>query len=436
LEHKAILKNILYKMTAAVGICALAACASDNPTEIGGSLLENGDLVTFEVQLPASSFLVLDSAFSGYANAPDANFAIIANKYEGARDANQLLRFSLLPSVISVRTTATTFSPDSAPHFYQGRLVLHFDTAISVVSRPTHLSLYRTAEAWDGSATWLNRVDSATVKTPWTTPGGTRGIKVDTATWSAADSAAFTVDSATLALWNDSTNAARGAIVVADDNGSFVRVVGSVLHVSTHSRLQPDTVVNLDLVPSIRTFVFNPTLPSASASVLVGGIPAFRTVLQLRTDLSTLSFPCGGVAAPAGCTVKLDSVHLSVAQLLLKPVRPPAGFAPEDSMVFEARYIAPSANVPLLRAPLGNHIGFSSVLAASLLTTPSASDRVKVDITPFVQHQTNPDVTAANQTPPYIALLQIPEPTTFGLAAFDPNIVLRLVLTANIERKP
>ena len=430
------MKKFVRNFAVALGIGALAACTTDAPTDVGGSLLSSGDLVTFEVELPASEFMAFDSSFSGYATAFNAGYGVIANNYDGGRDAHTLMQFSLPPSLFAIRTTGTTIVVDSFPHFYSATMVLHLDTLMPTpaITHGSRIALYRTAEPWDPSTTWTDRVDTANVKLPWTTPGGTVGAKVDTVTWAAGDSVMLHVDSATLAEWTDSTNKSRGALLVSETPGSIVHVIGTALHVKTHSTLNADTVIDLDLVPVYRTYLENPSLPSPSTTIRIGGTPAWRTVMRLRDDIAGVTYPCPN--GQAGCTVTVDSVHLSLAQLLLKPVRPPTGFAPEDSVLVEVRTLAPSTVVPLSRSPLGSHIGYSAVLSPTLFTSPAASDVVKVDITGLMRNLSNPNVKAADRIPPLIALLQVPEAQTFGLTQFDPNVTLRLVLTANITRQP
>lgn len=417
----------------ALSFFVLTACATDSPTEVGGSLLPSGDVVTFEVLLPASAFLVYDTSFSGYAKPANNAWTVLAKKFENTLDANTLIRFSLPPKTISVRTTGTTVAVDSAPKFFAGQLVVKFDTTVSKGTKPVALRLFRTAEVWDESATWTNRVDSGSVHLPWTTPGGTRSASIDTATWAAGDSAVFRVDSATLALWSDSANLARGALITSETNETRLRVVATNLHVSAHSSLRADTVVAVDLVPTQRTFVFNPTLSTPYTGIRVGGLPAWRAILKLNKDFIGKTYPCS--TGSTTCTVKLDSAHLSAAQVLLRPATPPPGFSLEDSTVIDARTLLPADVVPLERSGLGSHISYSGTLRPARFTTPVANDYVKFDITGMLRNMANAEVPAANQLPPYLTLVELPEGGTFGVMNFDSNPVLRIVLTSTVEKK-
>lgn len=426
--------NYKYAIAFAAALFA-SACSTDAPTEVGDALITTGNVVTFEVILPASSFLQSDSAFTGYTKPSDANFTLLARKYGNTVDANSLFRFSLPPTTVIVRNvTMNTAQTDSAPRYFSGLMVLKFDTLTSPGAKPVLLRAFRTIEEWNESATWTNRIDTGTVHLPWSTPGGSRGVQIDTATWVAGDSVVFRVDSQTIATWRDTTNKARGAIVVAETNCARMRVLATAVHLSVHSTLRPDTVIAADVVPAIRTFVFNPQ-PAPTADLRVGGTPAWRSVLKLRPDLTSITVPCPGNVV--GCVVALDSVHINSAQLLLKPKPSPAGFSLEDTSFIEVRPLATSTTVPLERSPVGGNVGLSKALAPGAFDNPVLGDFVRIDITPFFEHLTNTKLTAADRAllATALSLIQIPEPGTFGFMAFDQSPSLRLVLTAAVARQ-
>ena len=421
--------NLIKRFVPFAAALALCACVQEEPTSIGDVLLGGGEFVSVEVTLPASQFLLQDTSFSGYSKPAAANFVTVANKFENVVDANGLMRFSTYVSTISVRNAAGVIVADSAPKFTFGRMVVKFDT-ISTNTKPTRLRLYRTAQ-FDISATWTDRVDTVGSKLPWQTPGGTRGASIDTATWAGTDSVVFTVDSATLRMWNDTTNKTRGVLIVSETPNSRVRIQSTVVHVNAQSSIRPDTAVTIDIVPSIRTFLINPTLPASSPDIRVGGVPSWRSILRLRPDLGTLKFPCNN--GQAACTIALDSAHLTQAQLILKSARSPLGFLPEDTMFIEARSVVLSNAIPLERTPTGSQIGVSSHIAPSLFAL-NGSGEVKINVTGFMRNLVNADAVVANKLLPYIALIQIPDASTQGFAVFDSAPVLRIVLTAALEK--
>jgi hypothetical protein len=65
-------------LVCALAVFSLTACTEDTPTELGDDVLSGADLVTFEVVLPAASFLEFDTSFTGYADAEDAIFGYVA----------------------------------------------------------------------------------------------------------------------------------------------------------------------------------------------------------------------------------------------------------------------------------------------------------------------------------------------------------------------
>ena len=422
---------MIRKVFALALVLIAAACTEENPTDVGDALLPSGDVLTFEVVLPASEFLLQDSSFSGYNKAIDAPFGVIARSFENVFDANTLVRFSLLPRTISVRTTGTTVVTDSAPSFGSGLMIVKLDT-VGTPTRPMKLSLYHTAEEWDVTATWPLRIDTISREVPWTTPGGTRGAQIDTATWTSGDSVIFHVDSATIAMWNDSTNRARGVILVSNTENSRARMLSSTVLVDARSSLRPDTLLTVSLVPTIRTFVSNPTLSSPFGGIRVGGIPTWRAFLRFREDLGSRVIPCGN--GLPGCTVRLDSVHINRAQLLLRPAVTPAGFVPEDSIYVEARPIL-TGPVPLERSPIGTFVGTvrTSLIAPSLFRAPAATDQVALDVTSFIAHRFDESVTEGNRLPFILSLLQLAETGTVGFATFDSAPMLRLIMTTTTE---
>lgn len=409
------------------------ACITENPTDVGDALLAGDNVLTFELLLPASEFLENDTSFSGYEHPREANYRVVANKFETVLDANALYRFSNAPSVLQVRTTGTTVASDSSPRYFSGRVVVKFDTTASS-ARPVRFRLYHTAQEWDPSATWTNRVDTTNTRLPWTTPGGTRGAQIDSAvTWSAGDSIVFTVDSTSLAQWNDSTNRGRGALLVSETPGSRVRVVTTTLRAAARSSIRSDTVINVDLPAVASTFLLDPTLATPHSGIRVGGLPAWRSFLRLRSDLRTRRFACTG--GPAGCSVSLDSAHINIAELMLAPSPSPLGFMPEDTVIVDARSIVTSNAVPLERSPVQKVFARSGLIAPNVFRAPASTDVVRLNITTFIMHQLEDAITSGNRIPPVLALMQIPEGSTQGFMSFASTPTLRLVVTTSLERR-
>lgn len=413
-----------------------AACTDEAPTDVGDALLPAGEVRTFEVVLDPAAFATFDTTFSGYTDLEDASWLTVANQFGGVVDAHALIRFAQPPATVSVRGTSGSVT-DSFPRYFEGRLVLRVDTLRSQ-EPPVRLHAFRTGEAWDQSATWTLRVDTGNVELPWTTPGGTPGASIDSATWAAGDSVVLHVDSATLAAWRDTANAARGALIVAETPDSRIRINGAVLRVSAHSSIQQDTVLNFDVSPIITRFIFNPPPPPPGSQLRVGGVPSWRTMIGIRDDLGDLTFACPGVA---GCQVRLSEAHIARAELLLQPVSAPAGFIPEDTTFLQVRTLLTSPSVPLQRSPVGGDIcggGARCLLSGEappqLFAQPPGSKPVAYDVTNYIVALVDEDVADTNRPPLALTVLIPNEPVTFGFATFAPGPRLRLVLTANVER--
>lgn len=432
----------MFRKSLRAAICALAvfsltACTEDTPTELGDDVLSGGDLITFEVVLPAASFLELDTSFTGYADAEAAPFGYVARIKDGAAlalQSNQLYRFSLPPRVVVVRNTTTNaLQADSAPVYFAGQLVLKLDTIVTPGVTPARFALHRTAEEWDGSATWDLRVDTGAVELPWQTPGGTRGLQIDTASLVGGDSIVFDVDSATIAMWRDTADVTRGALITAETDGGAVRILSSTVRLSARSAIRPDTTLTFSIVPTHRTFIFNPVPPKSATQLRVGGLPAWRSILRLKQNLGTLTFPCPGTTT--SCTINLDSANITLAELLLKPSKPPAGYMPEDTVFVDVRGLTLSPLIPLERSPIGNRVAISSAIGPQQFANPSATDIVRINITQFIAHLTG-DLEEEDKLPPILTLMALPEPSTFGFVAFEPGPSLRLILTTTARSTP
>ena len=420
---------------------ALGACADEDPASIGGPLLPGGAVQTIELTLDAADFLVADTTASGFSRASDTDRAIVARDAGGVLDANALYRFPQLPSAVTYITTTDSVRQDTMPSFIGGRVVIKLDTLSVQGGSPLRFSLYRINEAWDPrTATWDLRTDTLNFRQEWTEPGGTRGELLDTATWSAGsgDSIAFQVDSLTLAIWDDTTNAGRGAMLVAETPGTRVRLSLPVIRLSARPSARPDTVVTVTANTAAWTFVFDPP-PAPGPELRVGGIPAWRSFLRFRDVLGEIQV--GHCDVAGGPCVKLSDATINYAALLLTPVPASPAYLPIDSVFVDARPVFETPLVPLSRAPL------SSVLAgrtfdpipASAFALPGAPV-VELAITSFVANLLSPpDDDDALDAPDLLALLAAPpESRNFGYAAFASRMAagaprLRLIVTFSSE---
>ncbi|HSL72289.1 MAG TPA: hypothetical protein VK864_18715 [Longimicrobiales bacterium] len=418
----------------------LAACTQEVPTDIGGSLLPSGGVRTFEVILEPEQFLVFDTAFSGYADAFDARFLVIARDFEGVLDANTLIRFGQKPVSIQVRDSAGAVRTDTLPKFAGGDLVIRIDTLRS--RGAAEVSVYFTTEPWDASsATWTTRIDTGSVTLPWQTPGGTRGARIGSVPWTAGeDTLIIALDSATVFALTNVADTTRGTVFTIDNTsvpaGAQLRIAGASLRLPARSTLRPDTTVQVNVEPISTTFIFTPDPPLLGTTPRVSGVPAWRTVLSVIDGLEDLMLPCPD--GTAGCTFRLGDATLNLADLLLRPTGSPPGFSPEDSIRVQAHPLLVLQNVPLSRSPVGVAVGGSRdaiprTRFSNADNGPEAAVSVTQLIGPVLADTTSPG--SAQRPSRFIALLTNPETFSFGFGTFREGPRLRLILTVQSEER-
>jgi hypothetical protein len=410
-------------------VIALGACGEELPTEIGAGLLPDGGVRTVELILEPGRFLVADTSFSGFGAPAGVQFTVLANDFDGVLDANVLARFPMVPAAITVRDTAGSGTrPDTVPILDAGRLVVRIDTARSTPSTlGATLRLYRGVEWWDReTANWTLRVDSPAVQRPWAQPGGTRGALVAESVWAGGDSVIFNVDTLTLRAWADTADPGRGAILVSETPGSRVISPGIALQLDFRSTLHVDTVVTVTQDIGSRTFVFDPPPATSAGHARVGGVPGWRTFMELLPRLDTITVPCPG---QPGCTMALRDASISRAALLLERAPSPPGYVLDDSLRIAAATVLVTEGVPLIRSPLGQTVGLSRQVERPAERTGTA----EVVITELVRRLALAPEAGVARESPYVALLALTDGLTFGNAAFAPGARLRLILSVGQE---
>src|SRR5262245_53834870 len=421
----------------------LSACTEEDPTDIGGVILPEGEVATFEVILEPSQFLTFDTAFSGYLEAGHSLFVQVMRDFEGVTDANGLYHFGFLERKITVRDTSGAAREDTLPRIPDGYLLLRLD---SMASRgAATFGAYQTTQEWHaGSADWTMRIDTGNVHLPWTTPGGTRGALLGTAQWrpgTGVDSLMIPLDSIKIKALTDTANHARGLLLTLDQAtgtaGASLRVNEVVLRVNAKSNIRPDTTVVLTVgVNADFTFVFSPSPPTNVAGTLrVSGVPSWRCMLGVIDNLGGLTVPCPGTS----CTVRLRDAHVNIAELLLQPTGSPAGFSPEDSVQIVAQTMLDIPGVPLSRSALGGRGDDQrrrSPIPAQRFTNADAGPPFKLPITPYIGALVRDTATESTQrVPRRLALLGVPQAGSFGFANFRAGPRLRLVLTISTEQQ-
>lgn len=427
-----------------VGLLGAAACGEESPTNIGGSLLPGPSVETFEVILDPSDYLVSDTSFSGYVEAAQAvatfGYLILANDFDGGLNARALAEFNNIPDSISVIDSAGTQRRDTLPEFIGGELVIVMDTLRSSPA-PVTVEAFRATQSWDASsANWTMRFDTGGAQVPWSEPGGAPGALAGTGTWTVADTLRIPIDLETIEAWRDTTNVP--GVVLVPGAGSRLRTSSDLeLRLDARSSIV-DTVVTVTADPPTNSiFIFDPPVPREVSDVRVSGVPSWRSFLRLRHRLDTLTVACPGTPDPPGCRLALSDVSISYAALLLEPVPPPAGFAPEGDLQLGAEPLLVDPLIPIERSPLGGlarSMFMPEPLPASRFIDP-AEGPVELMITPFVSQLTRDSADIEDPPAPNLALLPVginvngqvvrAEGIGFGFATFASRPRLRLLLT-------
>ena len=415
--------------------CVLAACGTEAPLDIGSDLSPI-DVESFEVELPADVFISQYHNFAGYVPPREVGYGIIATDYDGELDVRSIARFVTPPSTIMYARGGATYT-DSTPTYPGARVVIVSDTARSG-SEDVVLNVYRSAEAWDPlTVSWTMRVDSVGERSPWSQPGGTLGELVAQIVYNpqVEDSVVVDVDSATIAMWTDTTDNSRGLIFVAESAGARIRIREMRLQLDVRPGMHPDTTIQV-VTPVFRaSFMINVDQPQPNA-FQVGGVPAWRTYIELAERLDTLTV-CGG--SPEQCH-RLADLRINYASLVLTPTSSRTGMAPEDTVQVQARSVSITDLIPLERSPLRERLtpGHMPTIPAApgLFKTGGGGGRVEIPMTTYISELTRSDGESADDQ--YIALLAVPEGGLFGHAAFHAEGEfaprLRLIVSSTKER--
>ena len=416
--------RFLTGLLAALALAA-AACSDETPTLTGDDPFPSGSIsITREVILPAGRFFRTLGSFSGYTDAGDASFLVVANQFAGELNAHGLARFRGFPRTVTYLRSGVTRT-DSAFAYLDSRLVLGVDTT-ATAGRPFTVQVWEAAQRWDAeSATWTLAVDSGSVETPWTEPGGTRGALLGQATYPAAggDSLVITLPAAAVRRLADTLS--NGVVLTVAETGARVEFSDMLLRavVRPDSAIPDTTIIFTAASAADRITVYTPEQPDPPAgTIAVGGIRSARTLLEL--DLEQTVPGCGpGETCP---DVPLTSVQLNQVAILLRPVAVPRGFQALNRVPVALRLV----DEPELGrvAPIGqtlldsDEVGFAR--GDTLLVLP-------------VTALTNTQVTN-DSLPHTVALVSeiegVDSPPTFGVAFFDPEARLRIVYTLPARR--
>ncbi len=397
---------------AALGLLmvVVVSCTEEGLTGVGADLMGPG-VRTFEVTLDASRFLVRDTAFDRIGTLNDAVFHMAAHQFEGVLDARTLL--SLRRPLTVSYTMDDEARTDTIAALVGGTLTLVVDTIASGPG-PIDLEVLQVTEEWHReSATWTVRLDTADLRETWATPGGSPGPVLGGGTWTSGDTLRILMDSAAVAVWDDTAAARVGGLVrvASPDTRIFFEEMSFEFDVTP---MDVDTVVTAGSLVSNKIILTPEQDAEPAPGVLrVGGLPAWRSMLRFQA-LDDAEIPCGP-GEPADCTIPVRDVTINKASLVLHPVL--AGpRRVEQPMYIEGRAVLQGPGVTLVRAPLTPPIGTSTdPIMPSLFVAPAPDSPVQVPITGYVRSHADPDEQAV---PLWLALTALGERGQFGYAAF------------------
>jgi hypothetical protein len=396
---------------AASGI--VTGCGEEGPTGVGSDLLGPG-VRTFGVVVEAGEFLVADTAFDQIGTLDDAAFRLAAHEFEGDLEARTLLSILRPETVTYTPGEGQSAVTDTIAVLLGGRLTLVVDT-LATEGAPVTVELLQVTEEWDrATAAWETRIGTAEETQAWSTPGGTTGPVLASAVWESGDTLRIPLDSAAVAVWDDSTAARIGGLVRTTSPGSRLFIAGAFFEFDVLP-MEADTVLQAGGVLESKV-ILTPEMHDHEVGTLrVGGLPAWRSALRFR-HLDSLPIPCGP-GQPAGCTLRLGDVTINQASLLLSPL--PAGPRRlERDLLVEGRAVLGAPGIPLVRSPLSGPLGPpSDTLRAAMFVTPEPdAPDVRLPVTGFVRTHVSPDTAAFR--PDWLAITALGERGTFGYAVF------------------
>lgn len=423
-------------MAMLLGLVALGAvaCSEQLPTGVDEDLLPDAP-VTLEVRLSWEQFASNLQVFGGYGSPQDLGAVVVAHDYAGELEARALVRFTPMPTTVTVTDSAGTQRTDDQLTLIGGRLVAFLDTIQSVSEGPVTLEVGTTQEKWDPrSVSWGFAVDTVGEQRAWAEEGAGPVSTFATAVWNPAegDSAVFVLDSAQVEMLRDTSEVNQGIRISVVTGGVRLKLNSVLLRGSVIPSVRPDTVADVTSGRRSYTFVYSPSPDAEPEGIRIGGAPAWRTVLDLNLPVA-LSGPAA-LCAAVQCPVTLTPDQVSYAALVLKGRHGSAAFQPSDSVGVDIRPVFDRSAMP--KAPLGpSLLGTLGKRVAPELFGEVEGQEVELPITNFVRALVAGDSVRGFPPPNSLALLSAFEPSSLTFASFfgpgSPQApVLKLIITA------
>ena len=416
-------------------------CGDLTPTSTDSSLLPVVP-TTVEVRLPYSVFGADLQAIGGFGKEADLNTSLVAGEHQGVLNARAWARFAQFPTSASVADSNGVVVTDTMLTYVGGRVTAFIDTTTAVYGEPPVLAAAALTEAWDPrSVTWMNAVDSVADVQPWSAPGGGAMNMLDAVVWDPAegDTVVFTVDSAAVNAWADTTDGSRGLLISTGDAG--VRLEFSLLSLNLDIRpsANRDTLLQRTIGVTARSFIYDPPPPDPQGEIRIGGTPSWRSMFRIALP-DTLRGPeelCDAV----GCPFELRAESVNFAALVLSSATSPPGFQPDDTLALDARAALSPDNLP--KSPLGGSLLATSFVGLAGASVPpeffgdDPEGELTVGITGFVQDLLRGETLAGDPAPTAISMLSVFEPLSLDLMTFagpgdEREPFLRVILTTRV----
>lgn len=402
-----------------LGVLCLAGCEEDDPTGISPGLIPISPL-TISVEIPWETVGTEARLFDDFGRTSQAGQIVLATAFEGALTSRALARIGAFDNNVSVPDSTGEIGSTSIV-IVGGRVVTRLDTA-GVEPGGLTFRGSRTVTEWDPeTATWALAVDSLGDQRPWAEPGAGASIPFGTSSWDIedGDSVSIEVDSATVEALVDTLDPARGVMLELLEDGERIQALGIQLVIQGRPLSNPDTVVEAVVGAQGTTFVYDPRPApgdGGAEALLVGGVPAWRTVLGLQIPTVVNGPP--ELCAVASCPFTLDPDRINQASLVLTSREAGPGFTPRDSVAFDVRSVLAPDRLP--KSPLGATllVGRRPRAGPSAFTGEGGTE-VELPITSFVRDQLRDSTATGGEPATTLSVLAAPEALFFDLAWFD-----------------
>lgn len=421
----------------AAAILALSGCGDELPTAAEESLLPV-EVRSVELLLPFDAFVRDHRVVGGFGSPADVGFGLLADAFGDGLGARTLARFGSPPEAVTVvdpdtRETAV----DSSLTYVGGRLVVRVDTAASTIpDEGVALSAGLPPRIWDeGTATWTLAADTVAGSEAWPEPGGGPVAEAGSAPFlpGDADTVGIALDSAAVAPLVDTARAGPGPglRIAVEGPGARLRIATLILRVEIRPAIDPDTTVVRSVGVTDLTFIYEPRPGAPGSALRVGGVPAWRTLLELGLPGAVAP---GDPYAPEGLreALEITAERVTFAELVLETERVPPEYEALDSLRLSARPVLAPERLP--KSPLGGPVDVAPAPVAPAAFRSEEPATVRLPMTRFIRQVLEGETPAGDPAPETLFLVDGLEPSGTGYGAFvgpggEGAPVLRLILT-------